>query len=61
MTAVEDYLLSLPDAHPLQIAIRTYSLALSLSLEQALLSFLSSRKTRSSDSKTALPCFEQNP
>lgn len=54
MTAVEDYLLSLPDSHPLQVAIRTYTLALSLSLGPALLSFVSSRKTRLSDSKTNL-------
>lgn len=54
MTAVEDYLLSLPDSHPLQVAIRTYTLALSLSLGPALLSFLSSRKTRLSNSKANL-------
>ncbi|EIM83307.1 uncharacterized protein STEHIDRAFT_141118 [Stereum hirsutum FP-91666 SS1] len=54
MTAVEDYLLSLPDSHPLQVAIRTYTLALSLSLGPALLSFLSSRRTRLSDSKANL-------
>lgn len=54
MTAVEDYLLSLPDSHPLQVAIRTYTLALSLSLGPALLSFISSKKIRLSDSKTVL-------
>lgn len=47
MNAIEDYLLSLPDGHPLQVSIRTYSLALSLSLGPALLSFIVSPKARS--------------
>lgn len=38
-TSIQDYLLSLPNDHPLQVTIRTYSLALSLSLGPALLSF----------------------
>lgn len=41
--------LSLPNDHPLHIAIRTYPLALSLSLGPTLLSFASSPKTRSRD------------
>ncbi|KAJ8489777.1 hypothetical protein ONZ51_g2748 [Trametes cubensis] len=41
-----DYLHTLPDDHPLQIALRTYSLALSLALGPALLPFLTSRKAR---------------
>ncbi|KAI0068188.1 hypothetical protein BV25DRAFT_1875460 [Artomyces pyxidatus] len=45
--SVHDFLLSLPDDHPLQITLRTYSLALSLSLGPALLSFISSPKARS--------------
>ncbi|KAI9460575.1 hypothetical protein BJY52DRAFT_1203792 [Lactarius psammicola] len=44
---VKDLILSLPDDHPLQIAIRTYPLALSLSLGPSLLSFLASSRTRS--------------
>ena len=43
---VKDLMLSLPNDHPLQIAIRTYPLALSLSLGPALLSFLASSKYR---------------
>ncbi|KAH9065752.1 hypothetical protein EDB87DRAFT_1554995 [Lactarius vividus] len=43
---VKDLILSLPNDHPLQIAIRTYPLALSLSLGPSLLSFLVSSKTR---------------
>ena len=42
-----DFLHALPDDHPLQIALRTYSLALSLALGPALLPFLTSRKARS--------------
>jgi hypothetical protein len=38
---------SLPNDHPLHVAIRTYPLALSLSLGPALLSFTSSQRTRS--------------
>ncbi|KAA1471476.1 hypothetical protein DENSPDRAFT_819740 [Dentipellis sp. KUC8613] len=40
------HLLSLPNTHPLQVAIRTYSLALSLTLGPSLLSFISSPKAR---------------
>jgi len=42
---VKDWFLSLPNDHPLQIVIRTYPLALSLSLGPALLSFLASSKS----------------
>ncbi|KAH8997306.1 hypothetical protein EDB92DRAFT_1792946 [Lactarius akahatsu] len=42
----KDLVLSLPNDHPLQIAIRTYPLALSLSLGPSLLSFLASSRTR---------------
>ncbi len=45
---VKDLILTLPNDHPLQIVIRTYPLALSLSLGPALLSFLASSRTRSS-------------
>lgn len=41
-----DFLHSLPDDHPLQIGLRTYTLALSLALGPALLPFLTSRKAR---------------
>ena len=41
-----DFLHSLPDDHPLQIALRTYTLALSLALGPALLPFLTSRRAR---------------
>ena len=44
---VTDLILSLPNDHPLQIVIRTYPLALSLSLGPALLSFLASSRFRS--------------
>ena len=44
---VTDLILSLPNDHPLQIIIRTYPLALSLSLGPALLSFLASSRSRS--------------
>ncbi|KAI9444812.1 hypothetical protein H4582DRAFT_1844888 [Lactarius indigo] len=43
---IKDLILSLPNDHPLQIAIRTYPLALSLSLGPSLLSFLASSRTR---------------
>jgi hypothetical protein len=43
---VKALILSLPNDHPLQIVIRTYPLALSLSLGPALLSFLASSRTR---------------
>lgn len=43
---VKDLILSLPNDHPLQIAVRTYPLALSLSLGPALLSFLASSRNR---------------
>jgi len=46
-TRVRDLILSLPNDHPLQILIRTYPLALSLSLGPALLSFLASSRSRS--------------
>ncbi|KAI0932198.1 hypothetical protein AcV5_004514 [Taiwanofungus camphoratus] len=42
-----DSLYALPDDHPLQIALRTYGLALSLSLGPALLPFATSAKARS--------------
>ncbi|KAI8995634.1 hypothetical protein BD414DRAFT_410533 [Trametes punicea] len=41
-----DFLHSLPDDHPLQIALRTYSLALSLALGPALLPFVTSGRAR---------------
>lgn len=44
---LKDWLLSLPNDHPLHIAIRTYPLALSLSLGPTLLSFLTSPRARS--------------
>lgn len=44
---VKALILSLPNDHPLQIVIRTYPLALSLSLGPALLSFIASSRTRS--------------
>ncbi len=43
---LEDHLHSLPDDHPLHIALRTYALSLSLSLGPSLLSPLLSRKAR---------------
>ena len=42
-----DWISSLPNDHPLHIAIRTYPLALSLSLGPTLLSFTSSQRARS--------------
>jgi hypothetical protein len=51
---VENWFLSLPNDHPLRIAIRTYPLALSLSLGPTLLSFATSPKTRSKDLKLFL-------
>ncbi|KAI0275061.1 hypothetical protein BC834DRAFT_814581 [Gloeopeniophorella convolvens] len=44
---LKDALLTLPNDHPLQIAVRTYSLALSLSLGPAILSLVASPKARS--------------
>lgn len=44
--ALEEYLLSLPHDHPLQISIRTYGLALSLSLVPVLLPFIISGRGR---------------
>ncbi|KAI9063070.1 hypothetical protein FKP32DRAFT_1593045 [Trametes sanguinea] len=41
-----DFLHALPDDHPLQIALRTYTLALSLALGPALLPFVTSKKAR---------------
>lgn len=41
-----DFLHTLPDDHPLQIALRTYTLALSLALGPALLPFLTSPRAR---------------
>ncbi|KAI0756983.1 hypothetical protein C8Q80DRAFT_1264970 [Daedaleopsis nitida] len=41
-----DFLHAIPDDHPLQIALRTYTLALSLALGPALLPFLASPKAR---------------
>ncbi|RDX55854.1 hypothetical protein OH76DRAFT_1551396 [Lentinus brumalis] len=49
-----DFLHSLPDDHPLQIALRTYTLALSLALGPALLPFLTSRKARAEGFKRLL-------
>lgn len=42
-----DWFSSLPNDHPLHVAIRTYPLALSLSLGPSLLSFTSSQRARS--------------
>ena len=42
-----DWVSSLPNDHPLHVAIRTYPLALSLSLGPTLLSFTSSQRARS--------------
>lgn len=42
-----DWISSLPNDHPLHVAIRTYPLALSLSLGPTLLSFTSSQRARS--------------
>ncbi len=42
-----DWFSSLPNDHPLHVAIRTYPLALSLSLGSTLLSFTSSQRARS--------------
>jgi len=41
-----DWISSLPNDHPLHVAIRTYPLALSLSLGPTLLSFISSQRAR---------------
>ena len=49
-----DFLHSLPDDHPLQIALRTYTLALSLALGPALLPFLTSRRARAQGLKRVL-------
>ncbi|KAH9944378.1 uncharacterized protein BXZ73DRAFT_96866 [Epithele typhae] len=49
-----DFLHALPDDHPLQIALRTYTLALSLALGPALLPFLTSRKARTQGLRRAL-------
>lgn len=49
-----DFLHTLPDDHPLQIGLRTYSLALSLALGPALLPFLTSRKARAQGFKRVL-------
>ncbi|KAI0801256.1 hypothetical protein C8Q74DRAFT_1192230 [Fomes fomentarius] len=49
-----DFLHSLPDDHPLQIALRTYTLALSLALGPALLPFLTSRRARAQGFKRVL-------
>jgi hypothetical protein len=51
---IKDWFLSLPNGHPLHIAIRTYPLALSLSLGPTLLSFATSPKTRVRDLKLIL-------
>jgi hypothetical protein len=51
---VKYWFLSLPNDHPLHIAIRTYPLALSLSLGPTLLSFASSPRTRPKDLKSIL-------
>lgn len=48
------WFLSLPNDHPLHIAIRTYPLALSLSLGPTLLSFASSPRKRSKDLNSIL-------
>ncbi|TFY69243.1 hypothetical protein EVJ58_g514 [Rhodofomes roseus] len=44
--AVGEYLHSIPDDHPLQIALRTYALSISLSLGPALVPFMTSPKAR---------------
>ncbi len=49
-----DFLHSLPDDHPLQIALRTYTLALSLALGPALLPFFTSRRVRAQGFKHVL-------
>ncbi|KAI1797887.1 hypothetical protein LXA43DRAFT_272342 [Ganoderma leucocontextum] len=49
-----DFLHTLPDDHPLQIGLRTYSLALSLALGPALLPFLTSRSARAQGFKRVL-------
>ena len=51
---IKHWFLSLPNDHPLHIAIRTYPLALSLSLGPTLLSFASSPRTRSKDFNSIL-------
>ncbi|RPD82545.1 hypothetical protein L226DRAFT_607652 [Lentinus tigrinus ALCF2SS1-7] len=49
-----DFLHSLPDDHPLQIGLRTYTLALSLALGPAFLPFLTSPKARAQGFKRVL-------
>lgn len=49
-----DFLHTLPDDHPLQIGLRTYSLALSLALGPALLPFLTSPRARAQGFKRVL-------
>ncbi|KDQ63753.1 hypothetical protein JAAARDRAFT_29791 [Jaapia argillacea MUCL 33604] len=44
--AVDEFLHSFADDHPLQVSLRTYALALSLSLTPALVPFLTSAKSR---------------
>jgi len=51
---IEDWFLSLPNDHPLHIAIRTYPLALALSLGPTLLSSATSPRTRSKDLSSIL-------
>ncbi|KAI0078876.1 hypothetical protein K474DRAFT_777373 [Panus rudis PR-1116 ss-1] len=45
--ALGDYLHSIPDEHPLHIALRTYALSLSLSLGPSLVPFVTSPRARS--------------
>lgn len=54
-----DFLHALPDDHPLQIGLRTYSLALSLALGPALLPFLTSQKARAQGFKRVLYIFKR--
>jgi len=49
LSDIKHWFLSLPNDHPLHIVIRTYPLALSLSLGPTLLSFASSPRARSKD------------
>ncbi|TFK57302.1 hypothetical protein OE88DRAFT_1715986 [Heliocybe sulcata] len=46
VNTVEDYLLSLPQDHPLQISLRTYGLALTLSLAPVVLPFITTATSR---------------
>ena len=54
LSDIKHWFLSLPNDHPLHIVIRTYPLALSLSLGPTLLSFASSPRARSRDLNSIL-------